>query len=52
MAMLEVVCADCGAINRMSADACWRCLEMLATAAPVSDHRDSRPAVQPRFARA
>ena len=30
MAMQEVVCADCGAINRLAAHACWRCLEPLS----------------------
>ena len=29
MAMREVVCADCGAINQVVAHACWRCLEPL-----------------------
>lgn len=27
MAVQEVVCAGCGAINRVSAETCWRCLE-------------------------
>jgi ribosomal protein L40E len=30
MAMQEVICPSCGAINQMIADACWRCLESLA----------------------
>ena len=30
MAMQEVVCADCGAINQWVAHSCWRCLEPLA----------------------
>ncbi len=30
MAMQEVVCPDCGAINRLVAHACWRCLEPLS----------------------
>jgi predicted amidophosphoribosyltransferase len=29
MAMQEVVCDGCGAINRSIAHACWRCLEPL-----------------------
>jgi predicted amidophosphoribosyltransferase len=47
MAMQEVVCADCGAINRLVAHACWRCLEPLSgrpggtaeTAEPLPDPR-------------
>lgn len=30
MAMQEVVCVDCGAINQWIARACWRCLEPLS----------------------
>lgn len=30
MAMQEVVCAGCGAINQVIAVACWRCLESLS----------------------
>jgi predicted amidophosphoribosyltransferase len=30
MAMQEVVCTACGAINRLVAHACWRCLEVLS----------------------
>jgi predicted amidophosphoribosyltransferase len=41
MAMQEVVCADCGAINQWVAHSCWRCLEPLsdrsAAAAPVPE---------------
>jgi hypothetical protein len=38
MAMQEVVCADCGAINRSVAHACWRCLE------PLSEGSTDHPA--------
>jgi hypothetical protein len=27
--MQESVCTGCGAINRLSADVCWRCLQLL-----------------------
>ena len=37
MAMQEVVCADCGAINQWVAHSCWRCLE------PLSDRPTARP---------
>ena len=40
MAMQEVVCADCGAINQWVAHSCWRCLE------PISD-RSIAPAPAP-----
>jgi hypothetical protein len=29
MAMQECVCAECGAINQVSSETCWRCLEGL-----------------------
>jgi hypothetical protein len=35
MAVQERVCAHCGAINRVSADACWRCLESLPDPSPI-----------------
>jgi hypothetical protein len=34
MAMQEVVCADCGAINQWVAHSCWRCLELLSADPP------------------
>jgi hypothetical protein len=48
MAMQETVCGDCGAINRMSAAACWRCLETLTTDATAASEQERRPPVQPR----
>jgi hypothetical protein len=42
MAMQESVCTDCGAINRVDAPACWRCLEAMPDAA------SSAPAPQPQ----
>ncbi|MEO8424704.1 MAG: hypothetical protein ABI595_12450 [Actinomycetota bacterium] len=49
MAMQEVVCADCGAINQAVAHACWRCLEPLtdraaATAEVAEPQPEPRPA--------
>jgi predicted amidophosphoribosyltransferase len=49
MAMQEVVCADCGAINQWVAHSCWRCLEPLsdrsAAAAQIAEPLpDARPA--------
>jgi hypothetical protein len=35
MATAEVICGSCGAINRASADTCWRCLEAIETPAPA-----------------
>jgi len=49
MAMQEVICPSCGAINQMIADACWRCLE------PIADRPAAgspEPRVQPRPATA
>jgi hypothetical protein len=34
MAMQESVCAGCGAINRLNADMCWRCLDLLDVPSP------------------
>lgn len=36
MALAEVICGSCGAINRASADACWRCLEILEEPTPAA----------------
>lgn len=49
MAMQEVVCADCGAINQWVAHTCWRCLEPLsdrpAGTAEIAEHLpDPHPA--------
>jgi len=44
MAMQERVCPDCGAINQLSAESCWRCLELLANPAhEVAAVADPRP---------
>jgi predicted amidophosphoribosyltransferase len=49
MAMQEVICPSCGAINQMIADACWRCLESLAdhpaAAADPEPQTHPRPAI-------
>ena len=37
MAMQEVVCADCGAINQWVAHSCWRCLEPLSDRSVAAD---------------
>jgi len=50
MAMQEVVCVDCGAINQVVADVCWRCLEPIAGRAAAS--LDLEPQAQPRPATA
>lgn len=51
MAMQEVVCTGCGAINQLVARACWRCLESLSdpaatgtVAEPLPPLPDPRPA--------
>jgi ribosomal protein L40E len=45
MAMQEMVCTDCGAINQSVAHACWRCLEPLADRpAATVEATDRRPA--------
>jgi ribosomal protein L40E len=48
MAMQEIVCADCGAINQVIADVCWRCLESLSNRPAAG----LEPQVQPRPATA
>jgi predicted amidophosphoribosyltransferase len=48
MAIQEVICPSCGAINQMIADACWRCLEALApapTTASAQEPQTRRPAI-------
>ena len=49
--MQEVVCADCGAINRLVAHACWRCLEPLAER-PDATTEAVEPVSEPRPATA
>jgi ribosomal protein L40E len=44
MAMQEVVCVDCGAINQVIADVCWRCLESLSNRPAAGPE----PQVEPR----
>jgi hypothetical protein len=51
MAMQEVVCADCGAINRAVADACWRCLELLPVG-PAGPAEIAEPQPEPHIATA
>jgi predicted amidophosphoribosyltransferase len=48
MAMQEVVCPGCGAINQLIADACWRCLEPLADRPAAA--ADPEPQAHPRTA--
>jgi len=48
MAMQEVVCVDCGAINQVIADVCWRCLEPLSRRPAAGPE----PQVEPRPATA
>jgi len=45
MAMEEVICPSCGAINQVIADACWRCLEPIADRPAAAD---TEPQTQPR----
>jgi hypothetical protein len=33
MSVHEVICSNCGAINRGDSEPCWRCLEILPAAA-------------------
>jgi hypothetical protein len=35
MAMQECVCTGCGAINQVSAESCWRCLDALLDDRPA-----------------
>jgi hypothetical protein len=35
MALAEVICGSCGAINRASAETCWRCLEPIEEPEPA-----------------
>jgi predicted amidophosphoribosyltransferase len=51
MAMQEVVCAHCGAINRSIAYVCWRCLEPLSERPAASVHT-AEPVPEPRPATA
>ena len=51
MAMQEIVCPSCGAINQVIADACWRCLESLADR-PAAAAADPAPQAHPRPATA
>ena len=51
MAMQEVVCAGCGAINHTDAHACWRCLETL-TDARMGYETSTEPDLQSRPATA
>jgi hypothetical protein len=44
MAMQEVVCVDCGAINQVIADVCWRSLEPIADRPVASADAEPRPA--------
>ena len=46
MAMQETVCPECGAINQVIADACWRCLESLADRPAATT--DPEPQAHPR----
>ncbi len=52
MGLPERVCQGCGAINRVSAEDCWRCLEPLAesTREPVSSPAPSVGATSPQTA--
>jgi hypothetical protein len=34
MAVAEVICGSCGAINRAGVDTCWRCLDAIDDAEP------------------
>jgi hypothetical protein len=48
MAVRERGCANCGAINYVGSDACWRCLESLneeptAAQTPVTTAAERRP---------
>jgi predicted amidophosphoribosyltransferase len=53
MAMQEVVCADCGAINQWVAHSCWRCLEPLSDrAAAVAGVAEPEPNPEPGTATA
>jgi predicted amidophosphoribosyltransferase len=54
MAMQEVVCADCGAINQWVAHSCWRCLEPLSdrSVAAVAGVAEPEPKPEPRTATA
>jgi hypothetical protein len=47
MALTEVICGSCGAINRASADTCWRCLEPIVEPAAAP----ARTAAAPHLAR-
>jgi hypothetical protein len=49
MAMQEVVCADCGAINQRISHACWRCLELLSDR-PAGTTETAEPLPDPRSA--
>jgi hypothetical protein len=37
MAVHEVICENCGAINRDAWEPCWRCLEALVAAGASAD---------------
>lgn len=50
MAMQEVVCTGCGAINQLVARACWRCLESLSDPAGAAEVAESRPDPHPATA--
>jgi len=51
MATQERICADCGAINHVGADACWRCLERLArTSAEPASTAEPTPQARPAIA--
>jgi predicted amidophosphoribosyltransferase len=50
MAMQEVICPSCGAINQVIADACWRCLESLSDRSAAAVEPVPQP--QPRPATA
>jgi hypothetical protein len=51
MAVQEIVCADCGAINQVVAHVCWRCLEPLADR-PTGTTQAVEPLPEPRPASA
>jgi hypothetical protein len=43
MGAIEVVCENCGAINRDAREPCWRCLEALVAIGASADA--ARPAL-------
>jgi hypothetical protein len=52
MALAEVICGSCGAINRASADTCWRCLEAIEEPTPAASATPHLPRPRSRTATA